>query len=67
MEAVEEKFADYLVSIECKNVFYQGIVAKIDSKNALIRLKNCFQNGLSCGNKIIEIKYFNDIFFLAFS
>jgi hypothetical protein len=66
MEAVEDKFADYLVSIECKNVFYQGIVAKIDSKNAIIRLKNCFQNGLSCGNKLIEIKYLNNLASLLF-
>ena len=51
-----DKFIGYLVSVECKNVFYQGIVTNIDSNKAVIQLKNCFQNGLHCGNKLIDIK-----------
>jgi hypothetical protein len=59
-----DKFIGYLVSVECKNLFYQGIVASIDSTKAIIQLKNCFQNGIHCGAKLIEIKYnFSFIFF----
>lgn len=50
------RFVGYLVSVECKNIFYQGIVTTIDSAKAIIQLKNCFQNGIHCGNKIVEIK-----------
>ncbi len=51
-----DKFVGYLVSVECKNLFYQGIVSHIDSNKALIQLKNVFQNGIHCGNKLIDIK-----------
>lgn len=51
-----DKFLGYLVSVECKNIFYQGIVANIDPNKAIIQLKNCFQNGIQCGAKLIEIK-----------
>lgn len=51
-----DKFIGYLVSVECKNLFYQGIVANIDPNKAIIQLKNCFQNGIQCGSKLIEIK-----------
>ena len=52
-----KKFVGYLVSVECKSIFYQGIVANIDADKAIIQLKNCFQNGLHCGtNKLVDIK-----------
>ncbi|CAF0730117.1 unnamed protein product [Brachionus calyciflorus] len=50
------KFTGYLVSIESKNVFYQGVINLIDSQNAVIQLKNCFQNGISLGSKVVDIK-----------
>lgn len=49
-------FIGFLLSIECKNTFYQGIVHNIDAGKELIFLKNCFQNGISCGEKIVEVK-----------
>lgn len=51
-----DKFVGYLISIECRNLFYQGVVSSIDSANGSIQLRNCFQNGLHCGNKLIDIK-----------
>lgn len=51
-----DKFVGYLVSVECKDIFYQGIVTQIDSNKALIQLKNVFQNGIHCGSKLIDIK-----------
>jgi hypothetical protein len=51
-----KNFIGYLVSIECKNVFYQGIVTLIDSTKGIIQLKNCFKNGLHCGNQLVDIK-----------
>lgn len=50
------KFIGYLVSIESKNVFYQGIINQIDAEKAIIQLKNCFQNGLNLGSKLIDVK-----------
>lgn len=50
------RFIGFLLSIECKNVFYQGIVQSIDVDRDLLSLKNCFQNGVSCGEKMIDIK-----------
>lgn len=51
-----DKFVGYLVSVECKDFFYQGIVTQIDSNKALIQLKNVFQNGIHCGSKLVDIK-----------
>jgi len=51
-----DKFVGYLVSVECKDLFYQGIVTQIDSNKALIQLKNVFQNGIHCGSKLVDIK-----------
>ena len=51
-----DKFVGYLVSVECKNLFYQGIVTHIDSSKALLQLKNVFQNGIHCGARIVDIK-----------
>jgi hypothetical protein len=50
------RFVGYLVSVECKNIFYQGIVTNIDPSKAVIQLKNCFQNGIHLGSKLIDIK-----------
>jgi hypothetical protein len=51
-----DKFVGYLVSVECKDIFYQGIVTQIDSIKSLIQLKNVFQNGIHCGSKLVDIK-----------
>lgn len=56
MDGNVNMFVGHLLSIETKNVFYQGIVNKIDLQMGCIYLKNCFQNGLSCGDKLVEIK-----------
>jgi hypothetical protein len=50
------KFVGYLVSIESKNTFYQGVVNAINSDKGIIQLSNCFQNGLHCGSKLVDIK-----------
>ena len=50
------KFVGYLVSVESKNVFYQGIVNAILADRGVIQLKNCFQNGVHCGVKLIDIR-----------
>ena len=49
-------FIGYLVSIESKNTFYQGIVYLIDLNKNLIQLKNVFKNGMQEPNSLIEIK-----------
>ena len=59
------RFVGYLVSVECKNVFYQGIVTTIDSNKAAIQLKNCIQNGIHLGSKLADIKY--DYYFFEIS
>lgn len=51
-----EKFIGYLVSIESKNVFYQGIVSLIDLNKNLIQLKNCYKNGIQITNQTIDIR-----------
>ena len=51
-----DKFVGYLVSVECKDLFYQGIVTQIGSTKAIIQLKNVFQNGIHCGTKLVDIK-----------
>ena len=51
-----DKFIGYLVSVECKNVFYQGIVSNIDPIKAVIQLKDCYQNGINCGSKLVDLK-----------
>lgn len=53
-------FVGYLVSIETRNVFFQGIINSIDTKNSLIQIKNCFQNGINLGPKLVDVKT-NDI------
>lgn len=49
-------FVGYLVSIESKNIFFQGVINSIDTKNSIIQLKNCFQNGINLGAKLIDVK-----------
>jgi hypothetical protein len=49
-------FIGYLVSIESKNTFYQGIVSLIDLNQNLIQLKNGYKNGIQYPNCLIEIK-----------
>lgn len=49
-------FVGYLLSIESKSVFYQGVVASIDLNRDIMCLKNCFQNGVSLGDKQLEIR-----------
>jgi hypothetical protein len=51
-----DKFVGFLVSVECRDFFYQGIVTQIDQTKALIQLKNVFQNGIHCGSKLVDIK-----------
>lgn len=51
-----DKFVGYLVSVDCKDIFYQGVVTQIDPNKALIQLKNVFQNGIHCGSKLVDIK-----------
>ena len=50
-------FIGYLVSIESKNTFYQGIVSLIDLNQNLIQLKNGYKNGIQYPNCLIEIKW----------
>lgn len=50
------KFVGYLVSVESKNVFYQGVVNAILPDRGVIQLKNCFQNGVHCGVRLIDIR-----------
>lgn len=50
------QFVGYLVSIECKNTFYQGIVCGIDLNSNNIQLKHCYKDGMRCGSKLVEIK-----------
>ncbi|RMZ95771.1 enhancer of mRNA-decapping 3 [Brachionus plicatilis] len=49
-------FVGYLVSVESKNLFFQGVINLIDTKNSIIQLKNCFQNGINLGDKLVDIK-----------
>ncbi len=51
-----DKFVGFLVSVECRDFFYQGIVTHIDPNKALLQLKNVFQNGIHCGAKLVDIK-----------
>ena len=46
-----------LISVDCKNVFYQGIVATFDQSKGVIQLKNCIKNGIHLGSKLADIKY----------
>ena len=46
----------YLVSVECKNTFYQGVIDVLDVANNVLRLKKCYANGMNCGAKLVEIK-----------
>ena len=51
-----DKFVGYLVSVDCKDIFYQGVVTQIDPTKTLIQLKNVFQNGIHCGSKLVDIQ-----------
>lgn len=53
---MDEPFVGYLVSVECKNTFYQGVIDKLDVANNVLRLTKCFANGMNCGSKFVEIK-----------
>jgi len=46
----------YLVSVECKNTFYQGVIDVLDVANNVLRLKKCYANGMNCGTNLVEIK-----------
>ena len=51
-----DKFVGYLVSVDCKDIFYQGVVTQIDQEKSIIQLKNVFQNGIHCGTRLVDIK-----------